>query len=130
MIRPELCVGAIAIIDGKILLVKRKTEPEIGKWSIPGGHVDIGESLESAVERELYEETGLRGKCKIFVGSGEVISDNSLKVILDFEVVIEGNSEPIPATDAIASKWIPLEDIDSLEMADGLETFLEENGYI
>ena len=53
MIRPELCVGAIAIIDGKILLVKRKTEPEIGKWSIPGGHVDIGESLESAVEREL-----------------------------------------------------------------------------
>ena len=130
MIRPELCVGAIAIIDGKILLVKRKTEPEIGKWSIPGGHVDIGESLESAVERELYEETGLRGKCKIFVGSGEVISYNSHKVILDFEVVIEGNSEPIPATDAIASKWIPLEDINSLEMADGLETFLEENGYI
>ena len=123
-------MGAIAIIDGKILLVKRKTEPEIGKWSIPGGHVDIGESLESAVERELYEETGLRGKCKIFVGSGEVISDNSHKVILDFEVVIEGNSEPIPATDAIASKWIPLEDINSLEMADGLETFLEENGYI
>ena len=130
MIRPELCVGAIAIIDGKILLVKRKTEPEIGKWSIPGGHVDIGESLESAVERELYEETGLRGKCKIFVGSAEVISENSHKVILDFEVVIEGNSEPIPATDAIASKWIPLEDINSLEMADGLETFLEENGYI
>ena len=130
MIRPELCVGAIAIIDGKILLVKRKTEPEIGKWSIPGGHVDIGESLESAVERELYEETGLRGKCKIFVGSGEVISGNSHKVILDFEVVIEGNSEPIPATDAVASKWIPLEDINSLEMADGLETFLEENGYI
>ena len=123
-------MGAIAIIDGKILLVKRKTEPEIGKWSIPGGHVDIGESLESAVERELYEETGLRGKCKIFVGSGEVISDNSHKVILDFEVVIEGNSEPIPATDAIASKWIPLVDINSLEMADGLETFLEENGYI
>ena len=130
MIRPELCVGAIAIIDGKILLVKRKTEPEIGKWSIPGGHVDIGESLESAVERELYEETGLRGKCKIFVGSGEVISANSHKVILDFEVVIEGNSEPIPATDEVASKWIPLEDINSLEMADGLETFLEENGYI
>ena len=123
-------MGAIVIIDGKILLVKRKTEPEIGKWSIPGGHVDIGESLESAVERELYEETGLRGKCKIFVGSGEVISDNSHKVILDFEVVIEGNSEPIPATDAVASKWIPLEDINSLEMADGLETFLEENGYI
>ena len=123
-------MGAIAIIDGKILLVKRKSEPEIGKWSIPGGHVDIGESLESAVERELYEETGLRGKCKIFVGSGEVISDNSHKVILDFEVVIEGNNEPIPATDAIASKWIPLEDINSLEMADGLETFLEENGYI
>ena len=43
---------------------------------------------------------------------------------------IEGNNEPIPATDAIASKWIPLEDINSLEMADGLETFLEENGYI
>ncbi len=130
MIRPELCVGAIAISDGKILRVKRKTEPEIGKRSMPGGHVDIGESLESAGERELYEETGLRGKCKIFVGSGEGISDNSHKVILDCEVVIEGYSEPIPATDAIASKWIPLEDINCLEMAEGLETFLEENGYI
>ena len=55
-------MGAIAIIDGKILLVKRANPPEVGKWSIPGGHVLVNESLEHAVERELYEETGLRGK--------------------------------------------------------------------
>ena len=130
MRRPELCVGAIAIIDGKILLVKRANPPEVGKWSIPGGHVIVDEPLERAVERELYEETGLRGKCKLFVGSGQIISDESHKVILDFEVLIEGDTRPSPATDATVCKWAPLKDLESLLLADGLKPFLRDHGYL
>jgi ADP-ribose pyrophosphatase YjhB (NUDIX family) len=129
MTKPEVCVGAIAIIDGEILLIKRGTAPELGKWSIPGGHVMNGESLESAVMRELYEETGLEGECKSFIGFSEMISKTSHKVILDFEVAIHGNSRPFPATDAIDAKWVHLHGLDSVEMADGLKNFLENNGY-
>ena len=52
-------VGGIIFLDGKAVLVKRGNEPGYGTWSIPGGAVKRGESLEEAVKREVYEETGL-----------------------------------------------------------------------
>lgn len=45
--------------DGKVLLVKRKSEPLAGQWSLPGGAVEVGETLETCVAREILEETGL-----------------------------------------------------------------------
>ena len=57
--QPIVGVGAIALSEGKILLEKRKNEQGKGKWSIPGGVVDLGESLEQAVIREVKEETCL-----------------------------------------------------------------------
>ena len=45
--------------DGKVLLVKRKYEPLAGRWSLPGGAVEVGETLETCVAREMLEETGL-----------------------------------------------------------------------
>jgi mutator protein MutT len=58
--RPIVGVGAVIVADGKVLLVKRKYEPLKGHWSLPGGMVEIGETLESALSREMLEETGLR----------------------------------------------------------------------
>ena len=58
--RPFVGVGAV-IVDGaaRVLLVKRRFEPLAGQWSLPGGAVDVGETLEACVIRELREETGL-----------------------------------------------------------------------
>ena len=53
-------VGAVIVDEGKVLLVKRKYEPLKGQWSLPGGMVEIGETLEAALAREMLEETGLR----------------------------------------------------------------------
>jgi ADP-ribose pyrophosphatase YjhB (NUDIX family) len=53
-------VGAVIVDDGKVVLVKRKYEPLKGQWSLPGGMVEIGETLESALAREMLEETSLR----------------------------------------------------------------------
>jgi len=58
--RPWLGVGGIVFQGDRVLLVKRGREPGLGKWSIPGGVVEIGESVKNAVQREIEEETGLQ----------------------------------------------------------------------
>ncbi|GBF08442.1 ADP-ribose pyrophosphatase [Aeropyrum pernix] len=60
--QPVVGVGCLVFRDGRILLVKRKYPPGRGKWSIPGGHVRLGETLEEAAVRELEEETGIKGR--------------------------------------------------------------------
>ncbi len=58
--RPVVGVGAVVIVgDGRVVLVKRQHEPLAGQWSLPGGALEVGESLEAGVAREIREETGL-----------------------------------------------------------------------
>ncbi len=57
--RPLLGVGGVVIHQGRVLLVRRASEPLKGEWSIPGGLVELGEKLLDAVRREVLEETGL-----------------------------------------------------------------------
>jgi mutator protein MutT len=57
--RPYVGVGAVIVRDGEVLLVKRRHEPLRGRWSLPGGAVEVGETLVACLTRELREETGL-----------------------------------------------------------------------
>jgi 8-oxo-dGTP diphosphatase len=57
--RPIVGVGGVVIEDGHALLIRRGCEPLLGEWSIPGGTLEVGETLEQGVARELLEETGL-----------------------------------------------------------------------
>lgn len=57
--RPVVGVGGVVIDDGRALLIRRAREPLMGEWSIPGGTLELGETLEEGVARELLEETGL-----------------------------------------------------------------------
>jgi 8-oxo-dGTP diphosphatase len=57
---PIVGVGAVVVDDGRVLLVQRGREPLKGKWSLPGGMLEVGESLQQGVVREVEEETGLR----------------------------------------------------------------------
>jgi 8-oxo-dGTP diphosphatase len=77
---PLVGVGGVVIDQNRALLVRRATEPALGEWTIPGGLLEIGETLTAAVERELWEETGIRVRVldliealeRIFLKSGEI----------------------------------------------------------
>ena len=58
--RPIVGVGAVIVQDGQVVLIRRRFEPRKGHWTLPGGGVEVGESLEAAVAREMLEETGLQ----------------------------------------------------------------------
>jgi 8-oxo-dGTP diphosphatase len=57
--RPVVGVGAVIVVDGRVVLVRRRHEPLAGQWSLPGGALELGETLEAGVAREMREETGL-----------------------------------------------------------------------
>jgi 8-oxo-dGTP diphosphatase len=57
--RPIVGVGAVIVDAGKVVLVKRRYEPLAGQWSLPGGTLELGETLEAGAAREIREETGL-----------------------------------------------------------------------
>jgi len=120
--KPLLGVGAVVLINDKILLVKRGSPPGKLKWSVPGGLVEVGESILDAVKRELMEETGLEGEPQKLLNIAEVIiSDNSgtIKyhyVILDFEVKLKNVSKPKPSSDVIEAVFKSIEEALSMDL--------------
>jgi mutator protein MutT len=130
--QPIVGVGAIAINEGKILLEKRKNEPGKGKWSVPGGIVDLGEDLEQAVVREVKEETGLEVDAPQLI---DVVSDVSLDengkvkyhfVIIDYLVTVK-RGEPKAASDADALKWVPFNEVEAYDLTRSFRAFFKRN---
>ncbi|MHA1239060.1 MAG: NUDIX hydrolase [Candidatus Odinarchaeia archaeon] len=120
---PRVAVGAVIIRNGKVLLVKRRTQPKKGAWSIPGGLVKLGETVEEALKREILEETGLRVSVEKIAGVFDYIErDESGRiryhyVIIDFFCnVSEGKLSP--SSDAQEAKWISLNEIEGLYLTD------------
>jgi 8-oxo-dGTP diphosphatase len=128
--RPEVCVGAVAVDDGRILLIRRGRGPAAGSWSVPGGRVEWGETLAEAVLRELAEETGLEGVCDELIGWVERIGDGHHHVILDFRVTVLEADDPVAGDDAAEAAWVSLDDIAGLALVDGLAEFLHEHGIL
>jgi 8-oxo-dGTP diphosphatase len=129
--RPQVCVGAVVVEDGRLLLVRRGRGPAQGEWSVPGGRVELGETVGEAVVRELAEETGLEGLCGPLLGWVERIGDDHHFVILDFVVDVLDATEPVAGDDAAEVAWIPLEEVGEMtDLVEGLAEFLHEHGVL
>jgi len=126
---PCVCVGAVAIDDGNLLLVRRGNEPGRGTWSVPGGRVEPGETIQEAVVRELREETGIEGVCTGLIGVAESIGDHHHHVILDYAVEVLP-SDAIAASDALEARWVPLHEVAEYHLVEGLAEFLHEHGIL
>jgi 8-oxo-dGTP diphosphatase len=107
---------------GHLLMVRRRWAPAKGMWSLPGGRVEAGESLEQAVKREVLEETGLvvtvgqvLGTVEIAAGGGMVydVTDYSATVVGDPTALVAGD-------DAAAVAWVSPEQLASLDCPPGL----------
>ena len=111
---PQIAVGAIVVRDDALLMVKRGNEPGRGLWSLPGGRVEHGEYLADALRREVSEETSLEVTIGDLVGIFEVVGDTHY-VILDFFARAEGEIKPKPGDDVDEVRWVPLNEVGSLE---------------
>ena len=125
MTLPTVAVGAFVFDrDGRILLVERGTPPALGLWSVPGGKLEMNETLAQAVSREVREETGLLVEVGALACVVERMSEGYHYVILDYLARVIGG-ELAAASDARAARWVTSDDLPTMQLTDGLLTLLE-----
>jgi len=130
--QPIVGVGAVIICDSKILLERRKNEPGKGKWSIPGGLVELRESVEETVIREVMEETGLEVEepMLIDVVDNVTIDENGKVkyhfVIVDYFVKLKGGVLNA-SSDAAELEWVQLSTVENYDLTETFREFFGRN---
>lgn len=129
---PVVGVGGIAMDKGRLLLIQRSRAPYAGMWSIPGGKLNRGETLEQALAREMREETGLDIEVTRYAGLLESIFPDGRDdhyVILDYFVEVLGG-ELKAADDAADARWFELDMVRTLTTTPMLVESLERFGVL
>ena len=132
---PRVAVGAVVVHQYKVLLVLRGKAPAKGMWAIPGGSVNLAETLQAAAEREILEETGLRVKAGEVIYVFDKIEWDEADRVRYHYVIIDLQAEPvdptqllIPADDVVDAGWFSLADLDRLNLpvSDTTRTLLQK----
>ncbi|HYL93024.1 MAG TPA: NUDIX hydrolase [Alphaproteobacteria bacterium] len=109
--RPIVAVGAVIVHEGRVLLVRRARPPLAGEWSLPGGAVELGETLSTATEREVREETGLVVRAdEVLEVLDRIIPGRNGRpqyhyVLVDFLCTVRGGGLKVGG-DASAAEWV------------------------
>ena len=122
--RPILGVGALILDGDRIVMVRRAKPPNEGWWSLPGGAVETGETIEAALRREVLEETGLRVKelelAEVFE---RITPDDDGRaeyhyVLIDYVCRVEA-SEPRAGSDSLEARWFHRHELGELCITEG-----------
>jgi ADP-ribose pyrophosphatase len=115
-------VGAIVFKDRKVLLVRRGKPPARDLWAIPGGSVEVNETLQRAAEREIYEETGITIQALEPIYTFDYIERDEFGcarfhyVIVDLTADYVGG-EPRPGDDAVEARWVSAQELARLRVS-------------
>lgn len=132
---PRVAVGAVVIEEGKVLLVKRKYPPKKGKWAIPGGSVNLGETLQAAAEREVKEETGLDIKAGEPFHTFDLIEEDSSGNIRFHYVIVDLHADFVSGTihpddDVSDAGWFGPEEINDLDVTEATDGLLRKMAFL
>lgn len=116
---PLVAVGALVVKDDRVLLVRRGQPPSEGMWAIPGGRVELGETLQAAAEREIEEETGLTISAGDPFHTFDVIQrDDAGRIRFHYVIVdllavyVSGVLQP--GDDAREARWVTRDELEEL----------------
>lgn len=129
--RPCLAVGAIVFWNNQVLLVRRGKPPAAGQWAIPGGSVQLGETLQKAVEREVMEETGIVVCADAPVYQFETIERDETGrvrfhyVVIDLEATYV-SGEIRPGDDALNAAWVSPDELKNFSVNSVTQMVLRE----
>jgi 8-oxo-dGTP diphosphatase len=130
--QPVVGIGAVIIQNGKIALIKRGNEPSKGKWTIPGGLVELGESLDAAVIRETKEETCLEVDNPHLidvVDNVDLDEQGKIKyhyVIIDYLVHVKAGDIQA-ASDAAELRLVPFGEVENYNLTASFRVFFRQN---
>jgi ADP-ribose pyrophosphatase len=117
---PRVAVGAVVFHQNKVLLVLRNKPPAKGVWAIPGGSVELGETLQVAAEREVLEETGLQVRAGQVIHTFDVIERDEAGRVRYHYVIVDLLAEPVdptqplyPADDVKDAAWFTLAELEN-----------------
>jgi len=127
---PVVAVGVLLLDGDRVLLVQRARPPQVGRWTVPGGGVELGETLEEAALRELAEETGLGCTLGPVVEVlDRVLHDGDGRVEYHYVILDFLGTAPTgtlaPASDCADARWVPLSELARYETTDGLAPVIE-----
>jgi 8-oxo-dGTP diphosphatase len=124
------CVGAVVHDPaGRLLLIQRAHAPHPGRWSLPGGRVEPGESVEQAVVREVREETGLDVRAGAHVGRVRITGDDVAYDVVDLAcALVRPEQQPVAGDDAAAVLFADAAALDQLPCTPLLVETLREWG--
>jgi len=126
---PRVAASIAVFRDGEVLLVERGKGPRRGIWSLPGGHIEPGETARAAAQRELVEETGVVADLLGLVDVHDVImrrenGDLAAHYVLAVFYGRWQENEPVAATDVAAARFVPLADVAGMSLTPGAADFI------
>ncbi|MFB0560946.1 MAG: NUDIX hydrolase [Candidatus Lokiarchaeia archaeon] len=133
--RPLLGVGSVIVSNGRVVLIRRGSDPDYGLWSIPGGLVEEGELLREACARESLEETGIVVDVKEPLEIlDRIVYDDEGRVKYHF-VIVDFRADPVdgelkPSSDALEARYVKLEDLKNYEITETVKNLLRSVGLM
>jgi 8-oxo-dGTP diphosphatase len=132
---PRAGVGAIVIKEGKVLLVKRAAPPNKNLWAIPGGMLELGETLQEGAEREILEETNIRIKAGKPIFTFDLLEHDLVGRVLFHFLIVDLEAEYVAgeikaASDALDVRWVTPEECQTLSLTSNTLRMLEELNFI